>query len=121
MIGALAELASTLPKIAKLLARLARDPRVPVRAKRLAAALAAYAILPVDLAPDWVPLLGQLDDLVALAVGVTVLIESAPQEVVVEHWDGAPETLTRIMVATGLLMTLMPRRVKWVIRWLVGE
>ncbi len=112
---------SSLPQIVKLLTRLARDPRVPVRAKRLAAGLAAYAILPIDLAPDWIPVLGLADDLLAVMVGMAVLIESAPREVVAEHWDGEPEVLGRIVVGAGLLMDFLPRRVRWVMRRLIGE
>ncbi len=118
---AVAGLASVLPQLVKLLARLARDPRVPVRAKRVAAALVVYAALPIDLAPDWIPLVGLADDLLAVVVGVAVLIETAPQEVVIEHWDGPPETLGRILVAAGLVMGVLPARVRWVIRRLVGE
>ncbi len=112
---------SALPQVAKLVTRLSRDPRVPVRAKRLAAALAVYAVLPIDLAPDWIPVFGVLDDLLAVVVALAVLIESAPKEAIAEHWDGEPEALGRILLGVGLLMDFMPRRVKWVIRRLVGE
>lgn len=112
---------AALPQLARLVARLSRDPRVPVRAKRVAGALVVYAALPIDLAPDWIPLIGQVDDLLAILVGVTVLIESAPEEAVAEHWDGSPETLERIRMATGLVMDFMPGRVRWVIRRLMGE
>ena len=118
---ALAGPARTLPHLAKLVARLSRDPRAPVRAKRLAAALAVYVALPIDLAPDWIPLAGMADDLLALAVAVTVLIDSAPPEVVAEHWEGTPEALGRILRGAGLAMDFMPARVRWVIRRLVGE
>lgn len=117
----IAGLVSALPQLVKLVARLARDPRVPVRAKRLAAGLAAYAVLPIDLAPDWIPVVGLADDLLAVVVGLAVLIEWAPEEAVAEHWDGEPETLVRILVGVGLLMDFLPRRVRWVIRRLVRE
>lgn len=116
-----AGLASALPQFAKLVARLSRDPRVPVRAKRLAVALAAYAVSPVDLIPDVIPVVGLADDLLAVAVALAVLIEAAPDEVVAEHWDGEPEALGRVLLGVGLLMEFMPRRVRWMIRWLVGE
>lgn len=116
-----AGLASALPQFVKLVARLSRDPRVPARAKRLAAALAAYAVSPVDLIPDVIPVVGLADDLLAVAVALAVLIEAAPDEVVAEHWDGEPEALGRVLLGVGLLMEFMPRRVRWMIRWLVGE
>lgn len=118
---ALAGLVRALPHLAKLVARLSRDPRVPVRARRLAGALAVYAALPIDLAPDWIPLVGLADDLLALAVAVTVLVDSSPPDVVAEHWDGTPETLGRVLVGAALVMDFMPARMRWVIRRLVGE
>ena len=81
-----AGLVSALPQFVKLVARLSRDPRVPARAKRLAAALAAYVVSPVDLIPDVIPGVGLADDLLAVAVALAVLIEAAPDEVVAEHW-----------------------------------
>ena len=116
-----AGLVSALPQFVKLVARLSRDPRVPARAKRVAAALAAYAVSPVDLIPDVIPVVGLADDLLAVAVALAVLIEAAPDEVVAEHWDGDPEALGRVLLGVGLLMEFMPRRVRWMIRWLVGE
>ena len=116
-----AGLVFALPQFVKLVARLSRDPRVPARAKRLAAALAAYAVSPVDLIPDVIPVVGLADDLLAVAVALAVLIEAAPDEVVAEHWDGEPEALGRVLLGVGLLMEFMPRRVRWMIRWLVGE
>ena len=113
-------LVSALPQFAKLVARLSRDPRVPVRAKRLAAALAIYAVVPLDLIPDVIPVVGLVDDLLAVVVALAVLVEAAPDEVVAEHWDGEPETLGRILLGVGLLIEFMPRRVRWMIRWLVG-
>lgn len=114
-------LVSALPQFAKLVARLSRDPRVPVRAKRLAAGLVVYAVVPLDLIPDLIPVVGLVDDLLAVVVALAVLIEAAPDEVVAEHWDGEPEALGRILLGVGLLIEFMPRRVRWMIRWLVGE
>ncbi|MDE0122734.1 MAG: DUF1232 domain-containing protein [bacterium] len=121
LVTTIAGLASGLPQFAKLVARLSRDPRVPVRAKRVAAGLAVYAVVPMDLIPDVIPVVGLVDDLLAVVVALAVLIEAAPDEVVAEHWDGEPEALGRILLGVGLLIDFMPRRVRWMIRWLVGE
>lgn len=121
VIEAIAGLAAAVPRLAMLVARLARDPRVPVRAKRLAAGMALYAALPIDLVPDLIPVVGVVDDVVALVVALAILVESAPDEAVVEHWDGKPETLARILVGLGIVMDFLPRRVRWIIRRLVGE
>lgn len=120
-IKAIVGLAAALPQVAKLVTRLSRDRRVPVRAKRLAAGLAIYAVLPIDLIPDLIPVVGVVDDLLALAVALAVLVEFSPREVVVEHWDGEPEVLARLLLGVGLLMDFMPGRVRWVLRRLAGE
>ena len=112
---------SALPQLVKLVVRLSRDPRIPVRVKRVAVALAVYAVFPVDLVPDFIPVVGLVDDLLAVVVALAVLIESAPEEVIAEHWDGEPEALRRILLGVGLVIDFMPKRVWWVIRRLVGE
>ncbi len=112
---------SALPQLVKLVVRLSRDPRIPVRVKRVAVALAVYAVFPVDLVPDFIPVVGLVDDLLAVVVALAVLIESAPEGVIAEHWDGEPEALRRILLGVGLVIDFMPKRVRWVIRRLVGE
>jgi uncharacterized membrane protein YkvA (DUF1232 family) len=56
----------------------ARDPRVPWRAKAVAAAVAAYALSPIDLIPDFVPVLGYLDDLIVLPLGILLAVKLIP-------------------------------------------
>ncbi|MGE0595392.1 MAG: YkvA family protein [Hyphomonadaceae bacterium] len=62
----------------------ARDPRVPWHAKALAALVAAYALSPIDLVPDFIPVLGLLDDLVLVPVGVFLVIKLTPQDVLAD-------------------------------------
>ncbi len=62
----------------------ARDRRVPWYAKLLAAAVAAYALSPIDLIPDFVPVLGYLDDLVLVPLGISAVIALVPEEVMAE-------------------------------------
>ena len=56
----------------------ARDPRVPFYAKLVAAAVAAYALSPIDLIPDFIPVLGYLDDLVLVPLGIVLAIRLVP-------------------------------------------
>src|SRR5690606_36193182 len=56
----------------------ARDPRVPWSAKALALAVAAYALSPIDLIPDFIPVLGYLDDLILLPLGILLVIRLVP-------------------------------------------
>lgn len=68
-----------------LLWRMVRDPDVPVIAKLVLPALAAYLAFPFDLVPDFIPILGQLDDLVILAVGLGVFLWLTPRPVIEDH------------------------------------
>ncbi len=62
-----------------------RDPRTPWYAKTIAIAVAAYAVSPIDLIPDFIPIFGQLDDLVILPLGIWLVVRMIPAEVMAEH------------------------------------
>src|SRR5215468_2656479 len=62
----------------------ARDPRVPWYAKVVAAATAAYALSPIDLIPDFIPVIGYLDDLVIVPLGILLAIKLVPVELMAE-------------------------------------
>src|SRR5262245_41310645 len=61
-----------------------RDPRVPWYAKALAAAVVAYAVSPIDLIPDFIPVIGYLDDALVIPLGVALVIRMIPSEVMDE-------------------------------------
>jgi uncharacterized membrane protein YkvA (DUF1232 family) len=63
----------------------ARDPRVPWYAKWLAVAVAAYALSPIDITPDFIPGLGYLDDLIIVPAGMALVIRCIPPEIMAEH------------------------------------
>jgi uncharacterized membrane protein YkvA (DUF1232 family) len=63
----------------------ARDPRVPWYAKVLAIVVAAYALSPIDLIPDFVPVLGYVDDLIIVPAGIALVIRLIPPEIMAEH------------------------------------
>jgi uncharacterized membrane protein YkvA (DUF1232 family) len=58
----------------------ARDPRVPWAAKAVAGAVAAYALSPIDLIPDFIPVLGYLDDLLIVPLGIALAVRLIPAE-----------------------------------------
>ncbi len=62
-----------------------RDPRVPWYAKALAIAVAAYALSPIDLIPDFIPVIGYLDELFILPLGIWFVVRLIPDEVMVEY------------------------------------
>lgn len=59
----------------------ARDPRTPWLVRLLALAIAAYALSPIDLIPDFIPILGYLDDLIIVPLGIALVLRLVPQEV----------------------------------------
>lgn len=63
----------------------ARDPRVPWYAKALALMVAAYALSPIDLIPDFIPVIGYLDDLILLPIGILLVVKLIPAEIMAEH------------------------------------
>jgi uncharacterized membrane protein YkvA (DUF1232 family) len=63
----------------------ARDPRVPWYAKALAAVVAGYALSPIDLIPDFIPVLGYLDDVILVPLGILLVVRLIPPEIMAEH------------------------------------
>jgi len=74
-----------MPAYARLIWALARDPRVPTQQKLVLGAIAGYLVFPLDIIPDFIPVIGQLDDLGVLIFGLDFFIRNAPREVVEEH------------------------------------
>lgn len=72
-----------------------RDPRVPWYAKLFAALVVGYAFSPIDLIPDPIPILGYLDDLILVPLGVALAVRMIPQEVLSESRQRAREMVER--------------------------
>jgi uncharacterized membrane protein YkvA (DUF1232 family) len=85
-------IAGLVPDCAVLFSRLLRDPRLPRRDRLLVAALLPYLLSPIDLIPDFIPVAGQLDDAVIVALVLRRVVRSQP-ELVEEHWPGPRRTL----------------------------
>ena len=78
-----------------------RDPRVPWYAKALGAVIVAYALSPVDLIPDFIPVLGYLDDLVLVPLGLMVTVRLIPPDVLAEHRSAAAAIVERPVSYAG--------------------
>jgi len=79
------DLIRRLPMYIRLVWALLRDGRVPLQQKLILVGIGAYVVLPIDLIPDFVPVLGQLDDLAVVLLGLDLFIRSAPPDIVEEH------------------------------------
>lgn len=73
----------------------ARDPRTPLLVRCLALAVAAYALSPIDLIPDFIPVLGYVDDLLIVPLGLLLVIRLLPLQVLVESREKATALLSR--------------------------
>jgi uncharacterized membrane protein YkvA (DUF1232 family) len=101
-----------LPRLVKLIWRLARDPRVPPRSKATLVMLGAYVMSPVDLIPDFIPGLGQLDDVVIAAFALDSILNRIPDHIVREHWDGDDDVLQLVREILDISTAFMPKWLK---------
>ena len=76
----------------------ARDPRVPWYAKAVALFVAGYALSPIDLIPDFIPVLGHVDDLVIVPIGIWLAVRLIPPDILKEH-RAAAELAARVPVS----------------------
>lgn len=93
-------LATFIPDCVVLFRRLLTDPRVPRRRKLLLVALVLYLVLPVDLVPDFIPVAGQLDDAIIVALALRIVLRSGGPELLREHWPGPPAPLQALLRLT---------------------
>ena len=66
-----------------------KDPRVPLRIKVVILLVIAYLLSPIDLIPDFIPVLGYLDDFLLITVGIPILLKMVPKEIIDEHRENA--------------------------------
>jgi uncharacterized membrane protein YkvA (DUF1232 family) len=90
-----------IPDCLVLVARLMADHRVSRRQKLLLVALTGYLALPFDLVPDFIPVAGQLDDVLVVAFVLRRFLRSGGDELVREHWPGPEQSLRLVFRAVG--------------------
>ena len=101
-VGAARELIGLVPNLLRLFKDLMRDERVPRSAKVWLGVAAVWLASPIDLIPEFVPVLGPLDDAIVAAVVLRHLVRKAGTEVVYEHWRGDPATISRVLRIFGV-------------------
>ncbi len=97
--GLARDLARFLPDCVTAARRLRRDPRVPRRAKIAVAFAAVWVLSPIDLIPEFLPVIGPLDDVVVVALVLRYAARSVPREVLLEAWPGDRRLLERLIGA----------------------
>ncbi len=95
-------LAGFIPDCLVLVSRLARDHRIPRRRRAVLFLVLGYLALPIDLVPDFLPGIGQLDDAVLLGLALRLVVHGGGNEMVHEAWPGPEASLTLVLRASGL-------------------
>jgi uncharacterized membrane protein YkvA (DUF1232 family) len=108
----LRELVILLPQLAGLIARLAADPGVPRRIKAILAVTAVFLASPIDLIPDFIPVLGYLDDVVLVAIVLDGLLNHVDRDLLLRYWPGDAASLDRTGAAAARVAAWVPRRFK---------
>jgi uncharacterized membrane protein YkvA (DUF1232 family) len=94
------ELAAFLPNLLVLFRGLLRDPRVPRSSKAWLLFGVAWIASPIDLVPEFIPVLGPLDDAVVAALVLRHVLRRTDRNVIEEHWRGSPAFLDRVLPRT---------------------
>ncbi|MFC0450256.1 YkvA family protein [Rhodococcus jostii] len=91
-----------LPDLLRLLRRLAADPELPMGVRVRLALLLVYLAVPIDVIPDFVPVIGYADDVIVIGLTLRSVIRRAGPQVVARHWPGTAEGLETVRRVTCL-------------------
>jgi uncharacterized membrane protein YkvA (DUF1232 family) len=105
-----------------------KNPQTPWYAKIFAALVVAYAFSPIDLIPDFVPVLGYLDDLVLVPLGIALALKMIPADVIAEAReevetafpDGKPKNWVAGAIIIAIWVLLLALVIFWMVRWIRG-
>lgn len=103
------------------LSNTAQDERIPGRDKKILLALIALIISPIDLIPDWIPFLGQLDDLVMIAIVLDYFFSVLDDRILLSHYPWGMKSFVRLKRIAGILEFLVPKFLKKKLWAYVGD
>jgi uncharacterized membrane protein YkvA (DUF1232 family) len=104
-----------LPNLVMLLGRLLKDARVPTAEKALFLGAIVYVISPLDLIPDILPFIGQVDDLYVVALTLLRLVNRTDESVVRQHWSGGGDIIALTDSIANIAPKLLPKRISRVL------
>jgi len=110
--GILKEALLLIPNFLKLLYRLFKDGRVPVAEKALLVGAIVYVVSPLDLIPDVLPFIGEVDDLYLVALTVIRLLNRAPDVAIRDHWDGRGDITGVVHKIVTAAQYILPKRIQ---------
>jgi len=101
---------------------LLKDPRTPLVAKLVAAIVVAYALSPIDLIPDFIPVLGLLDDIILVPLGVALAVKLVPAPLWLEMWQKAegfqgrlPKVMWGLLIVVAIWLMLLAVFIYWLV------
>jgi uncharacterized membrane protein YkvA (DUF1232 family) len=103
------------PNMVMLCGRLLADPRVPRTEKALVAGAIIYALIPLDLIPDMIPFVGQVDDAYLIAMTLLRLVDRTEPDVLRSHWSGGGDIVQLVESMAMLAAKLLPKRIRRVL------
>lgn len=110
------ELLLFIPNLLGLLIGLLRDERVSQADKAILAGIVIYVIVPIDIIPDFIPFIGQVDDSYLLAISILRLLNRADRRVIMDHWKGGKDIKELVDSVARIAEFFLPGPVKNVLR-----
>ncbi|MBC7591763.1 MAG: DUF1232 domain-containing protein [Salinibacterium sp.] len=100
--ASLRDLLRLAPDVVRLLKRLAGDKTVPMGVRIWLGVLLVYLVSPIDLIPDFIPVLGYADDAIIVAIALRFITRRAGAEAIERHWPGTPDGLRAVLRLAGI-------------------
>lgn len=113
---ALAPLAARAPMYARLLMELLADPRIPLSRKAVLGVAAGYVVMPLDLVPDVIPVVGRLDDIAVVVLALDLFLESVPQDLLYEKLSALDIDGRQLERDLARVRRFVPRPVRMIAR-----
>lgn len=104
-----------IPNLIRLCARLMVDPRVPAKERLLVAGAILYAVVPLDVIPDMLPFVGQIDDAYLVALTLLRLMITTDPKLVREHWHGGGDIVELVGSMATIAGKLLPQKIRRVL------
>lgn len=109
--GKVSEYLFLLPDLFILVCRLAMDKRVPSKQKLIVGGIVAYVIMPLDIIPDFIPVIGYVDDLVLIVMGLNIVLNEIDNKVLTDNWSGEGDVLIQIQKITSVAEKFLDRTI----------
>jgi len=110
-----------LPDFFILLCRLAVDKRVTSSQKLFIGGIIAYVMLPIDIIPDFIPLIGYVDDLVLVVYGLNLILNELDKQILLDNWSGEEDVLVLLQQITNTAEQFLDKKIlKKIQKWISG-